>query len=82
MSYEIYLKVVDPEETDSTLVPDALPIFKGDEDESLACGNCKEVIARGVSTKTFYERLSADHRLVVRCPCGAHNVIPSETGVR
>lgn len=41
-----------------------------------AAESCREVIARNVSTRTVFERLSAPHRLVVRCVCGAHNLVP------
>jgi hypothetical protein len=78
MSAKIYLTVTEPQEGDATLVTDGLPLMRGEEDESLACGACNEVIFRGVSTRTVHRRFSTQYRLVVRCPCGAHNLIPSQ----
>ena len=82
MTAKIYLNVVEPDEGDSTLVWDGgkgEPMFVGDEvDESLACGSCKAVLAKHMSTRTFFEKFSAPKRLVIQCGCGAHNVVPSK----
>lgn len=81
MASKIYLKVVDFEAGDSVLViagKDGV-LMKGDNpDENLACGNCKTVIARHVSTRMLYERFTADKRLLCLCRCGAHNLVPSQ----
>jgi hypothetical protein len=80
MAAKIYLRVIDEAEEgkDSILVAGVLPMFKGSEDENLACGSCKQVLCRNVSTRTLYERFSASGRLVLRCICGAFNLAPTQ----
>lgn len=78
MASKIYLNIVESLETDTTLLVDKLPAFTGEEDENLACGACKNVIGRNVSTRSLYERFAVPSRLIVRCLCGAHNAIPSQ----
>ena len=84
MTAKIYLNVVDPDKGDTILVWDGdmgKPIFVGEEtDESLACGSCKAVLAKYMSTRTFFEKFSAPKRIVIKCGCGAHNVVPSKIG--
>ena len=79
MPHKLYLTVVEPKDDDTVLsiaTPDGV-LFKGDEDENLACGACKIVIARGVTTRTIHSRFIAETRLVARCKCGAHNLLPA-----
>lgn len=83
MAAKIYLKMVEHDPgKDSVLAafdPD-LPILRGDEDEHLACGQCKAILGRNVSTRRVYELFRAPHRLLMRCECGAHNLVPSQIG--
>lgn len=81
MTAKIYLPVVTDADADDTVIEmKVLPAFKGgDVDENLACGSCKAVIAKGVSTGDFYGRFVVGKRLLALCPCGAHNVIPTKT---
>ena len=54
------------------------PLISGNDDENLACFSCKVVLARGVSTRSMYERFAAPNRLIVKCECGAFNSLPSQ----
>lgn len=79
MTTKIYLPVVDDAdpERDSIVRPKGdlkMPLFEGsDKDESLACGACKTVVARHVSTRTFGERFATGGaRLLTQCECGAY----------
>ena len=80
MANKLYLTVVSDAlpQRDAILQPDKLPLMLGNEDENLACGACKNVIARNVSTRTVHQRFgTAGGRLIARCPCGADNVLPA-----
>ena len=45
------------------------------DEESLACGDCKGVLAQSVSRRTFFEQFCSENgRLVIQCECGAYNV--------
>lgn len=81
MTAKIYLKVVEPLDGDSTLIWDGepgKPMFVGDEpDESLACGSCKTVVGKHISTQTMYDRFVTETRIVIRCGCGAHLLLPA-----
>ena len=75
----IYLKVVEPQEDDGVLAPKVFPMLRGKEhDEDIACGSCRQLIARCVSTRTLYLRYSTPKRLLIRCTCGAHNILPAQ----
>ena len=80
MTANLYLTVVDDADMtkDSILNFTSLPGLKGDDDESLACGRCKTVLCRNVSTKSVYSKFGAPNRLLIRCTCGAVNVLPSQ----
>ena len=80
MTAKIYMQLVQEEEGDTVLVNTSPnhQIFSGNErNESLACGSCKNVFARHVSVSTFYQRYVAPKRLILRCLCGASNLIPT-----
>lgn len=76
---KIYLTVIQDEQPgDGGVLATRLPWVEGDEtDENLACGSCKAVIVRGVTTTTLHNMFKADGRLIVACICGAKNIIPS-----
>ena len=82
MTTKIYLTVVEPEEGDSTIMwdgPKGQPMLVGDEpDESYACGKCRSVLLKHISTKSLYSQFSTPKRLVFQCGCGAHNLVPSK----
>lgn len=82
MTTIVYLKVVEPEDTDSRYVwsgEKGEPVFEGAEpDQSLACGACRTMLARDVSTQTLAQRFEVPSRLTIQCACGATNlVLPS-----
>ena len=83
MTAKLYLTVVEDADMtkDSILNFTSLPGMKGEDDESLACGRCKTVLCRNVSTRTVYSKFGAPNRLLIRCTCGATNLLPSQRGV-
>lgn len=54
-----------------------LPVFRGNEDEHLACPGCRGNIAHGISARAFEGRYATQRRLVFHCPCGTYSVLPS-----
>ena len=75
MANNIYLPIVDDADAaeDLILAGDA-PVLRGRDDEHLACGACRSVLARNTSTRTLYERYSnGSGRLLLKCRCGALN---------
>jgi hypothetical protein len=68
--------VDDPNPDRDAIMRGATPLFRGDDDESLACGRCGSVVARGMSTRTLYRQThSRSARLLLVCACGAHNLL-------
>jgi hypothetical protein len=82
MAAKIYLQVIDDTDPDQdgVIVAHVLPVIAGNEDENLACGSCKAVLGRNISTRTVYERFPGNHRRIIRCTCGADNLLPGPTG--
>ncbi|WP_370310124.1 hypothetical protein [Sphingobium abikonense] len=82
MTAKIYLTVVEATDDDNEVIvlgPNAQPFIKGDEkDESLACGSCKSVLFQHVSTATMHKRFATRNRLLIRCNCGAYNLVPAQ----
>lgn len=81
MAAKIYLPVVEPTDQDSILTGHT-PVFKGDNpDENLACGDCKTVVAKNVSTLELGARfVSPSGRLLLQCECGAYNAVSVAKG--
>jgi RNase P subunit RPR2 len=78
--HKLYLTVIPPHDDTVVLVNMSnVELFRGNEDESLACGACEKVLALGVSTRTMYERITTEMQMVIKCRCGAHNRAPSTT---
>ena len=79
MTTTIYLKVVEPEDSDSRYVwsgEKGGPVFEGAEPgENLACGACQTVLARDVSRETLAQRFEVPARLTIQCACGATNLV-------
>jgi len=67
---------------DSLLLPRSLPIFTGSDAEDLVCGKCADVIARRASPPAARCRYPEGDRLIVRCTCGALNVLGQTTANR
>jgi hypothetical protein len=60
---------------DTLLTPRTLPLFTGDEAGDFACGRCAVVIGSRTSLATVRDRHPDGERLLVRCTCGAWNVL-------
>ena len=65
---------------DHLLIPRALPALSGTESENLVCGRCSEVIGSGLTRRTARREHPDGSRLVIRCTCGALNLVSSEHG--
>ncbi|MEA3051445.1 MAG: hypothetical protein QOG72_348 [Sphingomonadales bacterium] len=60
---------------DALFMPRTLPTFSGHENEDLVCGKCGDVIGFRISPVTARREHPEGERLVVRCTCGALNVL-------
>jgi hypothetical protein len=60
---------------DALIMPRTLPTFSGDENEDLVCGTCGDVIGFRISPVTARREHPEGERLVVRCTCGALNLL-------
>jgi hypothetical protein len=60
---------------DSLLLPRTLPVLTGDEHENLVCGKCSEVIGFRTSAASCRRLHPEGDRVIVRCPCGALNLL-------
>ena len=68
----IQLEVVDGmTRYDNLIIPRALPVTMGCEDEDLACGRCGDVIASRASRDTVRRNYPQGDRVVIRCTCRA-----------
>ena len=55
-----------------------LPAMTGQEDQSLACGNCGMGVFSGVSPERIHKRFETEQPLVMECICGAMNLVPRD----
>lgn len=60
---------------DALFMPRMLPTFRGHENEDLVCGKCEDVIGFRISPVTARREHPEGERLVVRCTCGALNIL-------
>ncbi len=67
---------------DMLLIPRVLPIAAGGEPQDLVCGKCAKVIASGTSPASVRRLHPEGDTLIVRCPCGALNLLCGIAGVR
>ncbi len=76
---KIYLAAADERRPADSVLAGAN--FNGPEDENLACCACKAVVARGVSTRTLFERLKPQPggRVLLQCSCGQLLLLPGYT---
>ena len=81
MTTKQYMQVVKTPHPDaSRILLKTLPGFIGDEDVNVACGECKTILAKGVSMETFARQASTPYQMLLVCPqCGAENELPSQT---
>ena len=78
MGERVCLQVVEPQQGKDSIIPateKSFPILKGRDRDHLACGACHEVIAWNVSSETARELFLVANRLLLRCRCGAHNLV-------
>lgn len=79
MAAKIYLPVVEDLTDAAFVTAPQMPLMIGNESENLACGKCKTVVFRNVSTFTVAQRLaSSSGKLLLKCTCGAHLLLPSD----
>ena len=81
MPNKISLPIVEPDVGQDSIisVTDAgFPVLKGNEPDHLACGACGDVLAWNVSSETMCKMFIVVHRLLLRCRCGALNLVPPE----
>jgi hypothetical protein len=67
---------------DNLVIPRALPVAVGSDDEDLVCGGCGRTIASHSSREAMRRDHPQGDRLVIRCTCRALNVICGEAGRR
>ena len=60
---------------DALIIPRTLPAFSGNGIEDLVCGQCSDVIGMGVTLRVARREHPEGDRLVVRCTCGALNLL-------
>jgi hypothetical protein len=60
---------------DALLLPRSVPGFSGSEPDDFICGKCSGLIGSRVSPTTIRGRHPEGERLVVRCVCGALNLV-------
>ena len=66
---------------DLLLIPRTLPALTGAGPANLVCGECCELIGAGLTCRTARREHPEGSRLVIRCTCGALNLISSEQGL-
>lgn len=67
---------------DVLLLPRTLPALTGTGPESLICGKCSSLIGSGLGCRAARRDHPEGGRLVIRCTCGALNLISSGDGAR
>jgi hypothetical protein len=65
---------------DALLLPRSLPGFTGTEREDLTCGKCSDLIGSRITAPTIRRRHPEGERLVIRCVCGALNLLVRDRG--
>ena len=67
---------------DNLLIPRLMPALTGTEPEDLLCGSCGIVVGCGISASTARRRHPERQSLVIRCACGARNLLAGDRGRR
>jgi hypothetical protein len=67
---------------DALLLPRTLPAFVGTERTDLACVACSGVIGQAITARSARREHPEGDRLVVRCTCGAFNLLARNRDVR
>jgi hypothetical protein len=55
-----------------------LPLFEGQEGESLVCPGCGEEVTRGVSAQTLHALFQPPERLLFHCDCDTYGAVAGE----
>jgi hypothetical protein len=55
-----------------------LPLFEGQESESLVCPGCGEEITRGVSAQTLHALFQPPGRLLFHCDCDSYGAVAEQ----
>ena len=56
----------------------ALPLFEGQEEESLVCPGCGEEVTSGVSAETLHALFQPPGRLLFHCECDSYCAVDDE----
>ena len=77
MAVKIRLEPVDQQTPqDMVIGPNgALPMFEGQEQESLICPGCADEVTSGVSAMTIVSLFHPPGRLLFHCGCGAYGIV-------
>jgi hypothetical protein len=67
---------------DVLLMPRRLPALTGTEPQDLLCGKCQAILGCGISARAARRRHPEGQRLVLRCVCGALNLLAGDPGRR
>ena len=55
-----------------------LPLFEGQEGESLVCPGCGEEVTSGVSAETLHALFQPPGRLLFHCDCDSYGAVGGE----
>ena len=87
MAAKIYFPIIGEGEIEPDafrlVIEDGTVFNSNSPDENLACGACKYVFGRNMTTRTFVTEMwkpSAGLQIVLKCHCGAQNLIRSKPG--
>lgn len=67
---------------DALLLPRTLPLLTGADDRDLACGKCSDVIGARMTSASARSEYPEGERVIVRCTCGALNLLCHTLGAR
>lgn len=75
MAAKIYLKMLDHTVEGAVILAleEGARIESDDPEENLACGSCKRVLFRNMSTRTLHAKIipgGVTAQIAVKCPCG------------
>ena len=58
--------------------PGELPLFEGQDGESLVCPGCGEEVTSGVSAQTLHALFQPPGRLLFHCDCDSYGAVDGE----
>lgn len=78
---DITLALTNPDAlTDSVMTAQSMPALTGNDLVDLHCGGCGELLAKGLNPQVIARSFSTERRLLLKCVCGAHNLIREAKG--